>query len=590
MKKIKAPSSDLSFEKQLKAYQKRISNILESFTDAFFEVDSDWMVTYWNKEAERILGMPRKDIIGKNLWEVYEEAIPLKFYKEYHRAVEENTAVRFQEYFAPQKLWFEVAAFPSGEGLSVYFKDITAHKEATVQLQKEKQRYIDLFNLSPLPQWVYDEQTLLFLDVNEAAIKFYGYKRAEFLKMTIKDLQTLEDQDALNKLFMETPDLGDAGQTITRHCKKNGELVYVTVESNEVKFEDRVACLGLVIDRTQQIRAEDALFFSEQRFKAMVQNGSDLIAIVDTNGRYSYVSPAVTAILGIDPMQMLGKSIFDFIHPNDQEETRRQFNQIKKHKQVPIPLFRFRNNQGAYRWMETIMTNMLEDSAVLGMVCNSRDITEDIENKRKVAESIGRYNIVSKATSDVIWDWNMDTGHILWNNGIKEVFGYRNTNNSQHWLLERIHPDDLKMVLAEFELLATNKKTRLKLEYRFRCADGCYKTVLDRSFVVFDATGKPNRMIGSMQDITERINHIKAIESQNSQLREIAWIQAHEIRAPLARIMGLVELLEAFASDEILTDYLLHLKSSSDELDKAIRTIMKNANHKIVNKNGNDAS
>lgn len=585
MKSVKAPHSDVTFEKQLKAYQKRISNILESFTDAFFEVDSDWIVTYWNKEAERILMMPRKDIIGKNLWEVYSDAIPLKFYKEYHRAVAENTAVRFQEYFEPHQLWFEVAAFPSGEGLSVYFKDITAHKNATEQLEKEKQRYIDLFNLSPLPQWVYDQQTLAFLDVNEAALKFYGYTRPQFLKMKIEDVRPLEDRDVQQEELIKALNIGDIGQSITRHCKKNGDLVYVTVESNEVQFNDVTACLSLVIDRTEQIMAEYALSRSEQRFKAMVQNGSDLITIVDAKGVYKYVSPAAMAILGIDPEQLLGKRFFDFIHPEDLQETQQSFDRIKKHKQIHLHSFRFKNKKGNYRWIETIITNMMDDPAVQGLVCNSRDITEDIENKRKIAESIGRYNIVSKATSDVIWDWNMESESILWNKGLKEVFGYDQTENNRAWFLERIHMEDVTMVLREFKLLTTNKKTRLKLEYRFRCADGAYKSVLDRSFVVFDIKGKPTRMIGSMQDITERINHTKAIEAQNSQLREIAWIQAHEIRAPLARIMGLVELLQVYPSDQVLKEYIDHLKSSSDELDKVIRSIMKNAGHQTLEGN-----
>lgn len=576
MKSIKAPHSDITFEKQLKAYQKRISNILESFTDAFFEVDRNWTVTYWNKEAERMLMMPRKNVIGKNLWEVYAEAIPLKFYKEYHRAVAENTSVRFQEYFEPNQVWVEVAAFPSGEGLSVYFKDITAHKEATMQLQQEKQRYIDLFNLSPLPQYVYDQETLAFLDVNEAAIKFYGYTRSQFLKMTIKGVRMLEDREEVKDVIIESLSIGDINQSITRHCKKNGAVVYVTVESNAVWFKDIAACLGLVIDRTKQIMAENNLFASEQRFKAMVQNGSDLIAIVDLEGGYKYASPAAMTILGINSRRLLGENIFNFIHPDDREETRNQFNRIRKHKHAAISPFRFKNSKGEYRWMETIMTNMMDDPAVHGMVCNSRDITEDIENKRKIAESIGRYNIVSKATSDVIWDWNMDIGKIVWNKGVKEVFGYTSTNTSQQWLLERIHPEDVQEVLKAFELLSTSKKRRLQLEYRFRCADGTYKSVLDRSFIIIDAQGKPIRMIGSMQDITERINHINAIESQNRQLREIAWIQSHEIRAPLARILGLVALMEAHATEDSLKDYLLHLKSSSDELDQVIRAIMKN--------------
>lgn len=584
MKNVQAPPSDVTFEKQLKAYQKRIANILESFTDAFFEVDSHWTVTYWNKEAERMLEMPRKDIIGKNLWEVYQDAIPLKFYKEYHRAVAENTAVRFQEYFEPHQLWVEVAAFPSGEGLSVYFKDITAHKQATAQLEKEKQRYIDLFNLSPLPQWVYDQETLTFLDVNEAALKFYGYTRKQFLRMTIKDVRPFSDRDLQQEVVIKALNMGGISQSITRHCKKNGDLVYVTVESNEVIFNDITACLSLVIDRTEQLMAEYALSRSEQRFKAMVQNGSDLIAIVDADGLYQYVSPAAMAILNMDPGYLLGKSIFDFIHPDDRKKTEGQFALLKEHKQVNFLPYRFKNKQG-YRWMETVVTNMMDDPAVGGMVCNSRDVTEDIENKRKIAESIGRYNIVSKATSDVIWDWDMATGNIRWNKGIKEVFGYLKTHNSRKWFLDRIHPEDVKNVLEEFELLTTNKKTRLKLIYRFLCADGTYKSVLDRSFLVFDPEGKPIRMIGSMQDITERINHLKAIEAQNSQLREIAWIQAHEIRAPLARIMGLIDLMDAFSSDQVLKEYIDHLKASSTELDQVIREIMKNADHRPLNEN-----
>lgn len=200
---IKFPldSGAIDFEEQLNRYQNRISNILESFTDAFFEVDSNWIVTYWNKEAERLLLMPRERIIGRNLWEEFEVAIPLKFFAEYHRAVEHNIAVRFEEFFEPRNLWVEVAAFPSGTGLSVYFKDITANKNVLAVLRQEKQKYNDLFNLSPVPQWVYDTETLNFLDVNQAAITHYGYSREEFLAMTIRDIRPEEDITALEEIL-----------------------------------------------------------------------------------------------------------------------------------------------------------------------------------------------------------------------------------------------------------------------------------------------------------------------------------------------------------------------------------------------------
>ena len=565
---------ELSFEAQLQNYKRRISNILESFTDAFFELDSDWVVTYWNKEAERLLQKSRQDIIGKNIWEVYKEAIPLKFYTEYHRAVAENTAVRFQEYFEPFKMWIEVAAFPSGEGLSVYFKDITAHKLATEQLEKEKQRYIDLFNLSPLPQWVYDFKTLAFLDVNEAAINHYGYSRAEFLQMTINDIRPVEDQDRLRSIVANNVNIGYSNQAAVRHCKKNGELMYVTVEGNSVWFEDKQARLVLVIDLTEHIKAEQAQAASEQRFKALVQDGSDLIAIINQNGTYKYVSPTSLGILGIKASDLLGKNAFDFIHPDDRQGTLSDFRHLKYQKQIELLPFRFKNAKGEYRWIETIITNMIDDPAIEGIICNSRDITERIESRIKMEESISRYNIVSKATSDVIWDWNMLTGKIIWNKGIKGIFGYAKTTYTHEWWRDKIHPDDLDLVLKEFALVIENKKNRLQIEYRFRCEDGEYKSVLDRSFVLFDDNGEPIRMIGSMQDITERIKHINAIESQNSRLKEIAWIQSHEIRAPLARIMGLIDLLDEFTADQDKKNCIKHLKTSSAELDIAIRSIM----------------
>lgn len=133
-----------SGEQRLIDYQKKISNILESFTDGFFEVDADWTVIYWNKEAERLLDKPREEIIGQNLWQAYQDAIPLKFYTEYHKALEQNISVRFEEYFPPFDLWVEVAAFPTGSGLSVYFKDITDRVRHMKAIEEQNRRLSEI--------------------------------------------------------------------------------------------------------------------------------------------------------------------------------------------------------------------------------------------------------------------------------------------------------------------------------------------------------------------------------------------------------------------------------------------------------------
>jgi PAS domain S-box-containing protein len=110
--------------------------ILESIGDGFFAVEEDWTVSYWNKKAEEILGKKKEEILGKNLWEQYEEAVPLKFYTEYHKAMKEKVSVHFEEYFPPLKKWFEVSAYPSEKGVAVYFVDATERKSSERKLKE----------------------------------------------------------------------------------------------------------------------------------------------------------------------------------------------------------------------------------------------------------------------------------------------------------------------------------------------------------------------------------------------------------------------------------------------------------------------
>jgi PAS domain S-box-containing protein len=567
----------VSYEQELRKCKQKLNHVLEGFMDGYFEVNLNWNVTYWNKECERMLSKSREEVLGKNLWIEFRKAVSLKFYTEYHRAIQENVAVRFEEYWPEKKIWLEVSAVPSGEGLSVYFKDISAWKSITRQLEQGKKRYYDLFNQSPLPQWVYDFKTLKILQVNDAAIKQYGYSRKEFLEMNLMDLRPKEDATSLKQILDNDILRGKFNSCVVRHKKKDGDLIYVKIDSNSIFFDHKNARLVMAVDQTEQIKAELELAKSEQRFKALVQDGSDLIGILDNQGNYKYVSPTAKQVLGIDVDYFIGKNAFDFIHPADRKSIYLQFDQLEYKKQVHLTPFRFINANGGYQWIETILTNSLDDPAVEGIISNSRDITERIQYEQKTEELLDRFNIVSKATSDAIWDWDIQTGKIQWNQAIKAVFGYKDICFNIDWWEQQVHPEDLDSVLVQFRQLIESKKSRLQLEYRFRCANGEYKCVLDRSFILFDKKAKPIRMIGSMQDITKQISYVKDIEEKNSRLNEISWSQAHSVRAPLARIIGLAGLLDGNLDQESLSEIVEHLKSSSNDLDEVIKSIINKA-------------
>jgi PAS domain S-box-containing protein len=127
-------------------------------------------------------------------------------------------------------------------------------KKTLLQLETSEKRYSDLFHLSPQPMWVYDTVSLRFLDVNLAAEKHYGYSLQEFLGMTIKDIRPLEDIPELIKrveFFNEKPPTNNTG--IYRHQKKNGDIIYVEIQSNTIPFQDTIGRIILANDVTERI-------------------------------------------------------------------------------------------------------------------------------------------------------------------------------------------------------------------------------------------------------------------------------------------------------------------------------------------------
>lgn len=116
-------------EEELQKAHRKLNLTLESITDGFLSIDREWRVTYLNKSGADMFGMKREDLVGKDIWELFPDAVNLEFYPRYHDAIKSGTPVHFEEYYpSPLNKWWECHAYPSPEGLSVYFRDITESK------------------------------------------------------------------------------------------------------------------------------------------------------------------------------------------------------------------------------------------------------------------------------------------------------------------------------------------------------------------------------------------------------------------------------------------------------------------------------
>jgi PAS domain S-box-containing protein len=154
------------------------------------------------------------------------------------------------------------------------------------------------------------------------------------------------------------------------------------------------------------------------------------------------------------------------------------------------------------------------------------EIFEKLKNtNEEIKESNEKYDIVAKATSDTIWDWKIQEDSLTWNKGIEVIFGYSQdeVGSSSNWWFEKIHPEDSIKMSVKLYSFIEQKTENWQDQYRFKCADGNYKYVLDRGFLLKDEEGKAIRMIGAIQDITkqkEEEQRLKLLETVITQSKD----------------------------------------------------------------------
>jgi diguanylate cyclase (GGDEF)-like protein/PAS domain S-box-containing protein len=256
---------DLSVGDRAAATERHLAAIVQSSEDAIFTKDLTGTVLSWNAGAERLYGYPASEIVGRSITTIIpperqEEAMwVISQILEGHQPPHFET-VRVRRDGERVDVSISATAIRDASNqvtsVAVVARDITERLRMARALGESERRYRQTFERNPQPMWIYDTQTLRFLDVNQRAIDAYGYSRAEFLAMTIRDIRPTEElprlQDALSRGAY-------AGVDTFRHLKKSGEVIDAEVLSNEFDFAGRPARLVVAIDVTSRLRAEQLL-------------------------------------------------------------------------------------------------------------------------------------------------------------------------------------------------------------------------------------------------------------------------------------------------------------------------------------------
>ena len=185
---------------------------------------------------------------------------------------------------------------------------------------------------------------------------------------------------------------------------------------------------------------------------------------------------------------------------------------------------RIQRGDGTDGFIRMSSAPVLDDSGkVVAAVAIVVDVTEQRQAERAIRVTDERFRFVARATTDVIWDWDIKTNSLVWNDAVETVFGHKQNEiyPEIRWWHEHLHPDDRERVVAGVQGVLDHGGTGWSDQYRYRRADGSYLNVVDRGYIARDTAGVAVRMIGSMTDVTERSRSEAAIRFQAQLLNAV---------------------------------------------------------------------
>ncbi len=396
-------------------------------------------------------------------------------------------------------------------------------------------RYQALFEMASDGIGVSDAETRV-LDVNRAACEMSGFSRDEVIGRRAGELFVPEDLEA-QPLDVVSPAAGRVVRRVRRMWRKDGSF-FIAETSTTALPDGRI--LTVIRDITERVEAERRLAEGEARLAAVVEHADVGITVTDAGWRFIEANPRACEIFGHARKELLGMRVFDLAKSGDPGVSEADREALRAGR-VVRGVRRLRRPDGTERTVE-ISARSLADGSVVSIVT---DVTERTEGARLLAESERHLESAQELAHFGTYEVDVASGRITWSREMYRITGV--PMDGQPMTFERFavcgHPEDGAMVAKGFRDALAGRPVPNSREFRIRRPDGSVRMVLGTMEVQRDATGKPLRMVGSLQDITEqRLLEAQLREAQKLEaIGRLAGGVAHDFNNLLTVILGFVE-------------------------------------------------
>ncbi len=562
---------------------KMIESVMEGTGDAVILLDEDKEVMFWNKGAESIFGYQSGEVLGSNPPIIKDKKIEDILFEN----LEKEGGVIGKELRMdkasgePLDVSVTLDRIEDREdnlvGYSLIARDITKRKRLEERMRSLNsvlksindvhKALIEENNLETVIQESceilrgtrnYLDVSVSMLDRDRNKIIPLGHSGDHERERWVIDAEGKGKVPACVKEMFETPEIRmiesskeeckecgycrheDDHQTLLipmKHKDALTGLMIVCVEKDHDVGDEELDLLeeiaGDMISARARLVAEEALRESENRYN-LALFAADM-GSWDWNFETGELvwSDMIEPMFGLD-VEEFGGTFEDFlerVHPDDRQLVRDKVDLSMERGEDYELEHRIVWPDGTVRWVretgEVILDENKKPVRMLGVVLDITDRKKDqealVESDKRTRELAERFNLITKATKDAIWDWDLENETLWHNEAYATNFGYeiRDIEKPEDWWRAHLHPDDKDKVLDKLKEVLDKGKKNWRQEFRYQRKDGSYAYVLDRGFIIFEENGKPVRMVGSMMDITERKEWEKKIMEKEEEINRL---------------------------------------------------------------------
>ncbi|MFX1507164.1 MAG: PAS domain S-box protein [Promethearchaeota archaeon] len=568
-------SKKQEMEKSKKEADKKFRIFMDSLTDQFSFWDSELNLITINKTALKHIPKEIRDegLIGKNLRDFDSSVRIPRLYDEYLNVIRTGVPLFFEDVISDSMLGdihLAVKAFKVGNGMGIIVTDITDYKRAKAELEKTQALLSSAIEQTPVGIMIADATP----DVNiwmvnsameeihgvsaETLIKTYKDKNRPY-KIFLSDGTELSDEE---KFLMRAIFQGKTIDTTEMRIKRaDGKDQWILASASPVLNNkgEIIAGILLALNISDRKRVEQALQESEENYRDLMKNISDVVIELDSKGRFIYVSPQLPSLSGRQPKEIIGKSIyqdrFDFIHPDDVEIPMKAMHEAVKGKQVNCE-YRIIHKDGYY--VPVAISGKLipinNDFKLVGVL---RDITEQKKAEKALKESEEKYRSFVENFQGIAFKGYEDYSLDFFHGNVEEITGFTEEDfvSGKVKFKELIHPEDSQRItidVTDFHLSSNDSTQR---EYRIIDKNGDVHWLLADIKKIQDE--RKRSVYGTIQDITGRKKIEEALKKSEQKYKTLITTMTEgicviDLTKSIILVNPALEKMLGYSEDEML--------------------------------------